>query len=107
MATVTNKEARTCVSRKEEFSNNNSTLYGSWCEGRYAVYSYGTHHIMWVFDPQVKLWFGNEAYPEKGVSRTTARHHSITAPPTVQQWMDNASLASIRDNGWLAHLFTV
>jgi len=104
MLRVLNKNARMHILRKEPFVNRNDTMWARWDLGRYCVYSYGEHHMMWCFDPETELWFGNEAYQQNLTSRTTARHHSLTAPPTVHHWVDSRVLGQVRAHGWPGYL---
>jgi len=73
-----NKDMRKAVEYMTEFQNNNRTVYSIRYEnaGIYAVYSYGNHWPLWVYDWNSNQWYENvDKY-----SVTTSRHASHTKP---------------------------
>ncbi len=82
---INGRLARPYVQRKEPFQNSNGQLYAEWYgashseennNSRYVVYSYGRHWPLFVYVPQVSLWFENK---EK-FSPTTSKHRSYSHP---------------------------
>lgn len=89
---LTNREVRKYVAKRLPFENNNKTLFGEWVtDDTYAVYSYGRHWPLFVWERTTERWYENE---EK-YSVTTTRHRTHTNPypekPTIP-----VSLAFIR-----------
>lgn len=78
MSKISNNEIRAKVEFMKEFDNKNSSCYGKRLEkaGLYAVYSYGEHWPLFVYDWRVNQWYENvDKY-----SVTTTRHASHTRP---------------------------
>ena len=73
-----NKDMRKAVEYMTEFQNNNGTVYAIRYEkaGIYAVFSYGDHWPMWVYDWNASQWYENTSK----YSVTTSRHVSHTRP---------------------------
>lgn len=71
---ISNRSARECVEKNIEFDANN--IFARWIDNgrRYAVYSYGFHWPMYVFEQG--QWFGNE--DKRSV--TTSKHATQTRP---------------------------
>jgi len=84
-----NKHARQYVQQRRNFIGSN--MKGHWePSGVYAVYSYGYHFPMWVYDP-AGGWFGNmDKY-----SRTTSKHQSQTHPDEDIHWLPTQALLYI------------
>ena len=73
--TTTNKYARHFVNDKEQFKASN--CFGTWVTANiYAVYSYGFHFPMYVWDANEQQWFGNSLK----YSRTTSKQQSQLRP---------------------------
>jgi hypothetical protein len=73
-----NKFIRKEVEWCSEFRNSNGTVFGIRHEdaGIYAVYSYGDHWPLWVYDWNASQWYENvDTY-----GNTTTRHASCTRP---------------------------
>ena len=74
IAKVANKDARTYVDNRAEFTG--SHTMARWQGDVYVVYSYGTHFPMYVYDSLSNTWFGN--YDKYSVS--TSKHQSQLRP---------------------------
>ena len=61
----------------------------------YAVYSYGFHYPMYVYDYEACQWYGNA---DKS-SPTTERHKNLVEPYSVAQWVDTDTLKRISFEG--------
>lgn len=81
---INGRTARAWVLEKQPFKNSNGQFFAYWQgldglenrNARYVVYSYGTHWPLFVYVPQVNLWFENK---EK-FSRTTSKHRMQAHP---------------------------
>ena len=71
-----NKDADKYTTNREPFKGSNT--WGEWIREVYAVYSYGYHFPIYVYDEQLGLWFGNK----DKYSRSTTRHQSLLRPRT-------------------------
>lgn len=82
-----NKYASQYVHNKHNFMGSN--IRGRWePSGVYAVYSYGYHFPMWVYDADGG-WFGNLSK----YSPTTTRHQTQTYPDTDDiHWLHTDAL---------------
>lgn len=86
---TTNRGARKCVQTLMPFRNSNNQLFGKWVNAStYAVYSYGAHWPLFIWDDRARAWYENE---EK-TSLTTTRHRSYAHPlretlPRSCRWM--------------------
>jgi len=89
-----NKHARQYVQQRRNFMGSNTK--GQWePSGVYAVYSYGYHFPMWVYDP-LGGWFGNmDKY-----SPTTSRHQGQTHPDQDIHWLQTTSLIHLVKLGY-------
>jgi hypothetical protein len=87
------------VRKKEEFVFTNMySAYRAGDESRpptYAVYSYGLHYPMYVYDYEACQWYGNA---DKSTP-TTQRHKNLVKPYSVAQWVDTDTLKQISVNG--------
>jgi len=61
----------------------------------YAVYSYGLHYPMYVYDYEACQWYGNGSKS----TQTTMRHMKLFEPYSVAQWVDADTLMSIALHG--------
>ena len=98
---IRNRDAGTCVRRKEEFDGSNMFArleIQNTKPDLYAVYSYGKHFPMYVFDYGSSQWFGNS----DKYSRTTSKHQTQAHPPTVHSWLDNGQLSGLIYAGGIA-----
>jgi hypothetical protein len=70
-------ECRQYVERKTPFTTTNGQLFGMWCaSGVYAVFSYGQHWPLFIFEPETKQWFANE----DKYGTTTSKHYGKAHP---------------------------
>jgi hypothetical protein len=105
---VNNSDIKKHVDKLENFETNNQTVYGikdSNSEGEmfdktpsvYAVYSYGYHFPMYVYDLEAKVWLGNK----DKYSRTTSAHQTKARPSQgIHQWFSTDELRTIIDQGF-------
>ncbi len=77
MTNIANRDARGYVERRDAFKGSN--LRGEWNGDRYVVYSYDTHHPLFVYDEVAEQWYENMTY----ASRTTQKHRTQTRPQGV------------------------
>ena len=75
MSRVANAEMGDLVYGKTPFTNNNGTCYGEWRGSLYAVFSYGEHWPLFIYDSRTKQWFENQGK----YSSTTSRHRTHCA----------------------------
>lgn len=61
----------------------------------YTVYSYADWWPIFVYDPEVEMWYGNS----NKYSRTTTKHQRHVQPPNVTQWLDVTTLYLISRKG--------
>jgi hypothetical protein len=74
-ATVQN--CRQYVERRVPFHTSNKQLFGYWApSGVYAVFSYGQHWPLFVYEPTTSKWFANE----DKYGTTTSKHYSKAHP---------------------------
>ena len=66
----------------------------------YAIYSYGYHFPMYVYDEVSGQWLGNSSK----YSRTTTSHQSKYRPPEVAKWFDTGELKAIVDFGLIGYI---
>lgn len=72
---IANGKAREYVLKREPFKGSN--LFADTNEhGMYAVYSFGYHHPLFVYDGLAEQWYENMTY----ASRTTSKHRTQTRP---------------------------
>jgi hypothetical protein len=103
---VANSSIRHHVDRLHDFETSNKTVYGikdeamSALKGQprvYAVYSYGYHFPMYVYDFETGLWLGNS----DKYSRTTSKHQTMSCPSQgIHQWFSTEKLKIIIDIGY-------
>lgn len=83
-----------------------SSIFGFWHDFEnyelrniYAVYSYGQHFPMYVYDKSIGKWFGNyDKY-----SRSTSKHQAQARPNGVEiEWTNTINLKNIIHSGGLA-----
>jgi hypothetical protein len=96
---IANRQAAHYVRKHEEF--NGSHLFAEKRpagEGyRYAVFSYGHHWPLYVFDSEHEVWFGNK----DTYSPTTSIHAGRSRPPRVDHWLDISSMLRVADEGYV------
>jgi hypothetical protein len=101
---VSNSKARQYVEKLEEFQGSNT--FGKWIPqggGRvndkqvYAVYSYGSHFPMYVYDKVENKWIGNK----DKYSQSTTRHQSLLRPSSVGIWYNTDELKEVIWHGGL------
>jgi hypothetical protein len=74
MQRISNSKAKPVVNSMEEFKGSNT--FAVWKGKVYAVYSYGEHFPIYVYDSLSHAWFGNyEKY-----SQSTSKHQSQLRP---------------------------
>lgn len=66
----------------------------------YAIYSYGNHFPMYVYDEESGQWLGNS----DKYSRTTTSHQSKYRPSEVAKWFGTAELKAIVDCGLVGYI---
>lgn len=92
-----NSDAIRFIEYRDAFETNNKTMFGEWHktggEGEtYAVYSYGHHFPMYVWDAQVHKWYGNK----DKYSRTTSSHQTKARPRApIEAWYDTDTIKRI------------
>ena len=69
---IANRDARGYVERREPFKGSN--LWSRWDGDCYVVYSFDTHHPLFVYDGVAEQWYENMTY----ASRTTQKHRTQT-----------------------------
>lgn len=101
MERIANSKARGYVASRKPFIGSN--LFGKWsCPTNaedmerdcvYVVYSYGTHFPLWVWDGNVKQWFGNH----DRYSKTTTKHRGQTQPVEGSsiRWFDTETMKQL------------
>ena len=92
MLKVANAKCRDAVSRRLPFKGSN--LWGEWLCLVYAVYSYGKHFPLWIYDPVVDQWFGNaDRY-----SVSTSKHRTQSQPLQVPiKWVDTETMQRLQE----------
>ena len=108
MARVSNNKARDYVNGFKEFQGSN--MFGKWLDvgnGRtetnllYAVYSYGSHFPMYIWDSTEKKWLGNK----DKYSRSTTRHQSQGRPSgEIHVWYNTDDMKEVIYHGGLVAL---
>jgi hypothetical protein len=77
---TTVSECRSYVERRVPFHTSNKQLFGYWTSsGVYAVFSYGQHWPLFIYEPTTNKWFANE---DMG-GTTTSKHYSKAHPFNV------------------------
>jgi hypothetical protein len=51
-------------------------MWGEWCNGRYMVFSYGTHWPLFIYEQVTDTWYANR----DKYSQSTSRHYSQANP---------------------------
>lgn len=100
-----NSDARRFIEYRDEFETNNKTMFGMWhtthdqgeqIDKVYAVYSYGFHFPMYVYDSQAGVWVGNK----DKYSRTTSSHQTKARPQApITQWFDTETCQRVVQRG--------
>ena len=74
---ATVQTCRSYVERRVPFHTSNKQLFGYWTpSGVYAVFSYGQHWPLFVYEPTTHNWFANE----DKYGTTTSKHYSKAHP---------------------------
>lgn len=68
--TVFNNEIRPYVQRRGAFKNRSGSVFSAQYHNLYAVFSYGTHFPLYVYDAVAKQWFGTQAKHSKSGGRS-------------------------------------
>ena len=76
MPKISNHDVRPFIQRRELFNTNSGAISARQYGNLYAVFSYGDHFPMFVYDNIASQWFGNH----DKYSRTTARHQQLARP---------------------------
>lgn len=94
MSKTTLNEMRYEVEGLRTFEGN--SVFSNWIhEAMYAVYSYGYHFPMYVYDASIKEWIGNS----DKYSVTTSKHQSKCRPRDVKFWMTTDELKGMINMG--------
>lgn len=102
---IANRDASQYVNRCEEFQGSNifaevKNHHTCGCnEDLYAVYSYGYHFPMYVYDYTTQEWYANS----DKYSQTTSKHQSQCRPSfEIAREFNTADLQNLIDRGSLA-----
>jgi hypothetical protein len=106
MKRVANNKAREVIEKLEEFQGSN--MFGKWVgigNGRtemfadklYAVYSYGSHFPMYIYDAKEQKWLGNS----DKYSRSTTRQQSHARPSSIYAWYNTDEMKEVIYHGGL------
>ena len=100
MGKLSNKEVSSYVNNLKPFETNSGSIFsdGGRDKGLYAVYSYGFHFPMYVYDTASKQWFGNH----DKYSNTTSRHQNCAQPSAKIHWMGTHDMKLLTAAGSLA-----
>lgn len=99
-----NSEVRRFIEYRDTFETNNKTMFGEWRRVEngdspkdvYAVYSYGYHFPMYIYDDQAGVWIGNK----DKYSRTTTTHQNKARPTAhIEHWFDTETCKKIVSSG--------
>ena len=75
-------------------------LFSAQYHGTYAVYSFGTHYPLFVFDETTGEWYRNK----DKYSKTTTRHAWRFSPGCIAREMDTDTLKQIiHHGGWVKY----
>ena len=97
-----NNDARRYVNKREEFMNNNSTMYAHTIASTtgtdlYLVFSYGSHFPMYIAEEHEGHvnWYGNmDKY-----RITTTNHQSLCRPEADITWFDTNNMLVLMNYG--------
>lgn len=92
MSYVTLNEMRSLVENHTPFSGN--SVYATYFNGLYTVFSYGSHFPMYVYDADAG-WVGNESK----YSTTTSKHQSKCRPNNVRLWLYTEQMHEVLQHG--------
>ena len=95
---------RQYVERRVPFHTSNKQLFGYWTHNNtdptntvYAVFSYGQHWPLFVYDPKTNQWFANE----DKYGTTTSKHYSKAHPYGVDiHHLSCAAMKQLVANGY-------
>ena len=101
---IANKNASEYVNSRKQFQGSN--MFGKWLDtgnGRteshmlYAVFSYGSHFPMYIYDPKESKWLGNtDKY-----SQSTTRQQQHSRPSHVDIWYNTEQMKEVVYHGSL------
>ena len=96
---LSNKEVNYYVNNLKSFETNSGSIFsdGGRDKGLYAVYSYGFHFPMYVYDTASKQWFGNH----DKYSNTTSSHQSYAQPSAKIHWIGTREMKLLTAAGSL------
>ena len=99
MGKLNNHQVKSYVNNLEAFETNSSSMFstGGRDTGLYAVYSYGFHFPMYVYDTASNQWFGNH----DKYSRTTTSHQSYAQPSAKIHWIGTREMKLLTAAGSL------
>lgn len=78
------------------FRNSSSTLFSLEAESYYAVFSYGRHFPLYIFNKGERRWYGNMSR----YSITTAKHRTQAMPVASRQieWRDTRQMQELLES---------
>lgn len=92
-------DMRNLVENRTNFEGN--SVVGKWMGSLYAVFSYGEHFPMYIYDTKTQAWVGNG--DKWGV--TTSKHQSKCRPNSVRVWLNTEQMRDvIRRGGYVEHV---
>lgn len=100
MGKLSNRQVSSYVNNLEAFETNSGSMFssGGRSTGLYAVYSYGFHFPMYVYDNATNQWFGNH---DKH-STTTSTHQNYAHPNADIHWMSTDDMKLLTAAGSFA-----
>lgn len=93
---TTNKNARRFVQHRSPFQGSN--LYATYIKDLYAVFSYGEHFPLFIYDHTHNVWLENH----DGYSMTTSKHRSQTHPHTKTIELTTEQMKAVLATGSIA-----
>lgn len=94
---INNSDVKKHINKLENFETKNKTMYSVKSEKQYAVFSYGYHFPMYVYDIESEVWLGNS----DKYSRTTSSHQNHARPSQgIHQWFSTKDLKTIIVQGY-------
>ena len=98
MPKLANNEVRPYVKQRKLFETNNGTIYSRQFPDLYAVYSWGDHFPMYVYDNLSRQWFGNF----DKFSRSTTKHQSVSRPDVKEDGTFDDSSCPRAEISWVS-----
>lgn len=96
MERIANKNASSCVRRRQEFKGSN--LFGTYLDDRYVVYSYGEHWPLFVHINGA--WFENQ----DKYSRTTPKQKRQAHPDAGTVKLSTEQMISVAQKGIVGYV---